>query len=172
MISNLLKLAWVFLKIGAFSFGGGIVIIPMVENEVVVRYGWLTKTEFIDAVTLGQVTPGPVIISATFIGYKVCGILGAVVSTVSVIAPSFIMICLATEAIRKFRENKILANFLRAARIAVIGMVFDAGVSIGRSSIIDIKTLLIATASIVCLFKYKVNPIWILLGAAIVALLT
>jgi chromate transporter len=68
MINTLFKLSWVFLKIGTLTFGGGIVIIPMVENEVVNNYGWLTKAEFIDAVTLGQVTPGPVIISATFIG--------------------------------------------------------------------------------------------------------
>jgi chromate transporter len=170
MISTLFKLSWVFLKIGALTFGGGIVIIPMVENEVVNNYGWLTKPEFIDAVTLGQITPGPVIISATFIGYKACGILGAIVATASVILPSFVMICLATAAIKKFRENKILANFLRGARVAVIGMVFDAGVSIGRSSLIDFKTVFIAAASIVCLFKYKVNPIWVLLGAGIVGL--
>ncbi len=170
MTSLLLKLSWVFLKIGTFTFGGGIVIIPMIENEVVNNYGWLTKAEFIDAVTLGQITPGPIIISATFIGYKVCGIVGATIATASVILPSFIMICLATEAIKKFRENKILANFLRGARIAVIGMVFDAGVSIGRSSLVDLKTVLIAAASIICLFKYKINPIWVLLGAGMVGL--
>jgi chromate transporter len=172
MITTLFQLAWVFLKIGTFTFGGGIVIIPMIENEVVNNYGWLTKTEFIDAVTLGQITPGPVIVSGTFIGYKACGILGAIVATASVILPSFIMICLATEAIKKFRENKILANFLRGARIAVIGMVFDAGVSIGRSSLIDTKTIIIALLSIIFLFKYKVNPIWILLGAGIVGVAT
>lgn len=170
MTSTLLRLSWVFLKIGTFSFGGGVVIIPMVETEVVNNYGWLTKAEFIDAVTLGQITPGPVIISATFIGYKACGILGAIVATASVILPSFVMICLATAAIKKFRENRILANFLRGARVAVIGLVFDAGVSIGRSSVIDLKTILIVATSIVCLFKYNVNPIWILLGAGIVGL--
>ncbi len=172
MISTLFKLAWVFLKIGTFTFGGGIVIIPMIEKEVVTNYGWLTHTEFIDAITLGQITPGPVIVSGTFIGYKACGILGAIVATVSVILPSFIMICLATEAIKKFRENKILANFLRGARVAVIGMVFDAGVSIGAGSLVDTKTILIAATSIICLFKYKVNPIWILLGAGIVGVVT
>ena len=172
MINTLVKLSWVFLKIGTFSFGGGIVIIPLVENEVVTKYGWLTKTEFVDAVTLGQVTPGPVIVSATFIGYKVCGILGAIVSTLSVILPSFVMICLATAAIKKFHENRILANFLRGARIAVIGMVFDAGISIGKNSLVDIKTILIVAISVICLFKYKINPIWIILGAGIVGLVT
>lgn len=168
----LLTLAWVFLKIGAFSFGGGMVIIPLVENDVVHNYGWLTETEFVDAVTLSQITPGPVIISATFIGYKVYGILGAVVATLSVIFPSFMMICLATEAIKRFRENKILAGFLRGARIAVIGMVFDVGITMGRTSVVDFKTVLIAGASIILLFKYKVNPIWLLLGAGAIGLVT
>jgi len=88
-----------------------------------------------------------------------------------VILPSFIMICLATEAIEKFRENRMLANFLRGSRIAVIGMVFDAGISIGRGSLGDVKTILIAAASIICLFQYKVSPIWVLLGAGIIGLL-
>lgn len=168
----LLKLFWVFLKIGTFSFGGGVVIIPLVENEVVMKYGWLTKREFIDAVTLGQITPGPVVISATFIGYKVYGIWGAIVSTVSVILPSFVMICLATQAIKKFQENKLLANFFRGARIAVIGMILQAGLSIGKSSLIDFKTIFIAGITLICLLKYKLNPIWILLGAGIVGLVS
>ena len=168
----LLKLFWVFLKIGTFSFGGGVVIIPLVENEVVMKYGWLTKREFIDAVTLGQITPGPVVISATFIGYKVYGILGAIVSTVSVILPSFVMICLATQAIKKFQENKLLANFFRGARIAVIGMILQAGLSIGKSSLVDFKTIFIAGIALISLLKYKLNPIWILLGAGIVGLVS
>lgn len=169
---TLAKLSWVFLKIGTFCFGGGIVIIPLVEQDVVVNYGWLTKTEFIDAVTLSQVTPGPVVISATFIGYKVSGILGAVVATISVILPSFVMICLATEAIKRFRQNKVLAGFLRGARLAVLGMIFDVGLSMGKSAIVDLKTALIAGGSIFLLLKYKTNPIWILLGAGLVGLMT
>lgn len=168
----LLKLFWVFLKVGTFSFGGGIVIIPLVEREVVMKYGWLTKREFIDAVTLGQITPGPVVISATFIGYKVYGILGAIVSTVSVILPSFVMICLATQAIKKFQENKLLANFFRGARVAVIGMILQAGLSIGKSSLVDFKTIFIAGIALISLLKYKLNPIWILLGAGIVGLVS
>lgn len=168
----LLKLSWVFLKIGTFSFGGGVVIIPLVENEVVMKYGWLTKREFIDAVTLGQITPGPVVISATFIGYKVYGILGAIVSTISVILPSFVMICLATQAIKKFHKNKVLANFFRGARVAVIGMILQAGLSIGKSSLIDFKTIFIAGITLICLLKYKLNPIWILLGAGFVGLVS
>ncbi len=169
-MSILLKLSWVFLKIGTFAFGGGLVIIPLVEHDVVGRYGWLTKTEFIDAVTLSQITPGPIIISATFIGYKVFGILGAFVATLSVIAPSFVMICLAAQAAEKFRDNKLLAGFFRGARIAVIGMILEAAVSMGRSALVDPKTILIAVITAFCLFRYKISPVWVLVAAGIVGL--
>lgn len=171
MIATLTSLMWVFLRIGTVSFGGGLVIIPLVQTEVVDNYGWLTQQEFLDAVTLGQITPGPIIISATFIGYRACGFLGALVATVSVILPSFIMICLATKAIEKFRKNRTLADFLRGARVAVIGMVFEASMSIGRGALIDAKTCVIAALSFFVLFMYKVNPIWVLLGAGIIGLI-
>lgn len=170
MVSTLLRLSWVFMKIGTVCFGGGIVMIPLIENDVVLKYGWLTRAEFLDAVTLSQITPGPVVISATFIGYKACGIPGAVVATASVILPSFVMICLATKAIKRFRENRALTNFLRGARIAVIALIFEAGISIGRGSLVDVKTWLIAGMSILFLFRYKVNPIWVLLGAGTLGL--
>ncbi len=154
----LLKLSWVFLKIGTFSFGGGIAIIPLVQNEVVLKYGWLTQREFVDAVTLGQITPGPVVVSATFIGYEVYGILGALVSTISVILPSFVMICLATRAVRKFRENKTLSHFFRGARIAVIGLIFEAALgideTIGRKGV-DNHQIRVALGA---LLKQQVNP--------------
>ncbi len=169
---TLLKLAWVFLKIGAFSFGGGLVIIPLVQQDVVTNYGWLTQEEFVDAVTLSQITPGPIVISATFIGYKVSGILGAIVATTSVILPSFVMICLATEAIKRFRKNKVLAGFFRGARIAVIAMILDVGIRMGINSLVDVRTFVIAGVSILVLFKYKVNPIWILIGAGIIGVLS
>lgn len=171
-MSTLLKLSWVFLKIGTFCFGGGIVIIPLVENEVVWKYGWLTHKEFIDAVTLGQITPGPVVISATFIGYRVYGILGAIVATMSVILPSFILICLAAEGVKKFRQSKILSNFFHGARTAIIGMIFEAALSIGRISIVSFSTAILAFISFICLVKYKINPIWLLLGGAIIGLLS
>lgn len=167
MLSTLFKLAWVFLKIGTVSFGGGIVIIPMIEVDVVARHGWLTSQEFLDAITLSQVTPGPVVISATFIGYKAAGVLGALVATASVILPSFLMVCLATKAIKRFQNNKILANFFKGARIAVIAMVFEAGISIGRGSLTDVKMWVIAGLSILFLFRYKVNPIWVLFAAGV-----
>ena len=167
----LAKLCWVFFKIGAFTFGGGIVIVPLVESEVVTKYAWLTKQEFIDAITLGQITPGPVVISATFIGFKVAGIMGAIAATISVILPSFIMICLATIAIVKFRKNRTLAAFFGGARIAVIGLVFEAALSIGSGSINSMPTVFIAFMSLVFLLFYKVNPAFVFIGAGVIGLL-
>lgn len=169
-VDILIKLSWVFFKIGTFCFGGGIVIVPLVENEVVLKYGWLTKQEFVDAVTLGQITPGPIVISATFIGYKVMGILGAIVATISVILPSFIMICLATAAVEKFRQNKVLGAFFRGSRIAVIGLIFEAALSIGKTSINSFPTVFIAMVSLILLLQYKLNPMWVLLGAGVIGL--
>lgn len=169
---ELVRLFWVFSKIGLLSWGGGIVIVPLVETDVVWKYQWLTQREFVDAITLGQVSPGPVIISATFIGYKVAGFLGAVVATSSVILPSFILICVAAQVVRKFQDNLYLMGFFKGARAAVIGMVFAAALSIGRTSIVDIRTGFILVISLIILTQCKLNPIWILLAAAGIGVVT
>jgi chromate transporter len=164
---TLLLLAWVFLKVGFFCWGGGIVIIPLAEEEVVFKYGWLTPTEFVDAITLGQVSPGPVVISTTFIGYKVAGLLGAIVATVSVILPGFILMCIATQAITVFRNNRYLKAFFHGARAAIIAMIFYAALNISQTAIIDIKAVFIAVISLILIMQYKLSPIW-LIGAVLV----
>ncbi len=171
-MANLLVLAWIFFKIGLVSWGGGIVIVPMLEEEVVFKYGWLTQREFVDAVTLGQVSPGPVVISATFIGYKACGVIGAFVAMISVILPSFVLICLATQAVQLCRENLYINGFFQGARAAVIGMIFEAAMSIGKTSITDIRTGMIALISLAVLFQFKLNPIWVLLAAVGIGIVT
>ena len=163
----LMRLAWVFFKIGCFCWGGGLVIIPMVEREVVWEYGWLNEHEFVDAMTLGQITPGPVIISAAFIGYKAAGTPGAVTATASVILPSFILVCLAVKAVNRFQDNRWLMGFFNGARIAVIGTVFDAALSVGRTAISDGVAVGILGISLFLLLNFRLSPIWLLLGAAV-----
>jgi len=165
------QLAWVFFKIGFFCWGGGLVIIPMVEREVVWKYGWLNEREFVDAMTLGQITPGPVIISAAFIGYKAAGNAGAVVATASVILPGFILVCLAAKAVNKFQENRWLMGFFNGARIAVIGTVFDAALSIGRTAVSDATTAGIFAVSLAVLLSFRLSPVWLLLGAGIIGVI-
>ena len=163
----LLKLACVFFKIGLFSWGGGIVIVPLVEQEVVWHYGWLTQREFLDAVTLGQVTPGPVVISAVFIGHRVAGLLGAVVAIASVILPSFILVCLAVEAVQKWENNRWLMSFFRGARAAVIGTIFHAAISIGRTAVYDVRMVFIMAIGLVLLMQFKMDPVWLILSVGL-----
>ena len=167
----LARLAWVFFKIGFFCWGGGLVIIPMVEREVVWEYGWLNEHEFVDAMTLGQITPGPVIISAAFIGYKAAGNAGAVVATASVILPSFILVCLAAKAVNKFQDNRWLMGFFNGARIAVIGTVFDAALNIGRTAVSDAVSVCVLAVSLALLLNFRFSPVWLLLGAGIVGVI-
>lgn len=171
-MAQLAQLCWVFMKIGLLCWGGGIVMIPLVQTEVVLKYGWLTQQEFVDAVTLGQVSPGPVVISATFIGYRVAGLAGAVAATVGVILPSFLLVCLSAKAVERLKENRLLMGFFHGARAAVIGLIFEAALSIGRVSIFDVRTALIGAASLGFLVRYKLNPVWILMGAIAVAIVS
>ena len=168
----LIRLAWVFFKIGIFCWGGGLVIIPMVEREVVWKYGWLNEHEFVDAVTLGQITPGPVIISAAFIGYKAAGTPGAVTATASAILPAFLLVCLAVKAVNRFQENRWLMGFFNGARIAVIGTVFDAALSIGRTAISDATSTAILLICLALLLSLRFSPLWLILGAALIGVVT
>lgn len=167
-----LQLFWVFFKVGLFCWGGGLVIVPLLEDEVVFHYGWLSSREFLNAVTFGQVSPGPVVISATFIGYRVCGFWGAVIATASVILPSYILICIAAEFVDKFRGNKYLMGFFFGARAAVIALIFEAALSIGKTAIDDLRTLFIFMISMIALSQFKFSPIGILLIAAGIGLIT
>jgi len=109
----LLLLSTIFLRLGAITFGGGYVMIPLLEAEVVHNHQWLTHQEFADATTLGQVTPGPVLITATFVGYRVAGTLGALVATISIFLPSFLMTIAAGSSLARFHTNPVVQSFLK-----------------------------------------------------------
>jgi chromate transporter len=109
----LLTICAVFMRIGSITFGGGFVMIPLIEAEAVNNHHWLTHQEFADATALGQITPGPVLVTATFIGYRVAGTLGALVATVSIFLPSFLMTIAAGTSLRRFRDNQIVQSFAR-----------------------------------------------------------
>jgi chromate transporter len=109
----LLTLSTIFLRIGSVTFGGGLVMVPLIESEVVNTHHWLTHQEFADAFALGQITPGPVLITATFVGYRVAGTLGALVATISIFLPAFLMTIAAASSLRRFRDNEQVQSFLR-----------------------------------------------------------
>jgi len=167
----LLALSTIFLRMGAVTFGGGYVMIPLIESEVVNSRQWLTHQEFADATALGQITPGPVLITATFIGYRVAGTLGALVATVSIFLPAFLMTLAAGASLRRFRTNEIVQSFLRGVAPAVVGLLVAAALSIGRAGIHTWIGFSIAVAALFVLIRYRPNALWVILGAGIVRLL-
>jgi chromate transporter len=169
---TLLRLALVFAKIGAVVFGGGFVMIPFIQREVVQHYGWLTQQQFTDAIALGQITPGPVLISATFIGYKVQGLPGAVVATLAVFLPSFLMTALATGQMIRLRNNPRVAGFIRGVLPAVVAMLLVAAITIARSTIwFDWRLLLLTVAALILLVRFKADPVYVVVGAGVVGFL-
>ena len=170
-LSLLFALSTVCLRTGAVTFGGGYVMIPLIESEVVVTHQWLTHQEFADATALGQVTPGPVLITATFIGYRVAGTLGALVATISIFLPSFLMVIAAATSLNRFRSNGLVQSFLRGVTPAVVGLLVAAAITIGQAGIHTWIGLIMMLVAIVVLVRYRPNPIWIILGAGVVRFL-
>jgi chromate transporter len=164
-LSLLAALSFTFLRVGAVTFGGGFVMIPLIESEVVNVRHWLTPQEFADATALGQITPGPVLITATFIGYRVAGTLGALVATVSIFLPAFLMTVAAGSSLKRFRENRQVRAFLRGVTPGVVGLLVAAGWSIGRAGIHTWLGLVFAVLCLVVLVRFRPNPFWVILGA-------
>jgi chromate transporter len=162
-----LSLSFIFLRIGAVTFGGGFVMIPEIENEVVNSHHWLTHQEFADAAALGQITPGPVLIMATFIGYRVAGIIGALFSTFCIFLPAFLMTIAAGSSFRRFRANRQTQAFLRGVAPAVTGLLAAAAWSLGRSGIHTFIGAAMAVIITVILLRFRPNAFWILIGAGV-----
>jgi chromate transporter len=161
----LVTLSAMFLRMGSVTFGGGLVMLPLIESEVVNTHHWLTHQEFADATALGQITPGPVLITATFIGYRVAGTLGALVATISIFLPAFLMTVAAASSLQRFRTNQQVQSFLRGIAPAVVGLLLAAAVSVGRSGIHTWIGLTIMILSIVTLIRYRPNAFWLIMGA-------
>ncbi len=162
-----LAISFIFLRIGAATFGGGFVMIPEIQNEVVSAHHWLTHEEFADATALGQITPGPVLIMATFIGYRVAGIAGALLCTLCVFLPSFLMTIAAGSSFRRFRANRQTQAFLRGVAPAVTGLLGAAAWSVARSGIHTVIGAAMAIVVVAILIRYRPNALWVLLGAGI-----
>jgi chromate transporter len=167
----LLALSTIFLRMGAVTFGGGFVMIPLIESEVVEHRAWLSHQEFADATALGQITPGPVLITATFIGYRVAGTLGALVATVCIFLPSFLMTIAAGASLRRFRTNEIVQSFLRGVTPAVVGLLVAAAISIGRSGIHSWVGMSIAILAGFVLVRFRLSVFWVILGAGLLRFL-
>jgi chromate transporter len=164
----LAKLLTVFGGMSILLFGGGYVFIPLIQQIVVDGHGWLTRQEFVDAIALGQVTPGPILISAAFIGYKVAGLAGAAAATIGIFTPPALVMLLATRFLDRIKRSGSIKAGLRGIRPAVIGMIAAAGIMVGRTAPLTWVSALIFGAAIIALLRFKVETAWIvpLAGAA------
>jgi chromate transporter len=160
-----LSVSFIFLRIGAVTFGGGYVMIPEIENEVVHSHHWLTHQEFADATALGQITPGPVLIMATFVGFRVAGTQGALLCTLCVFLPSFLMTIAAGSSFRRFRTNRQMQAFLRGVAPAVTGLLAAAAWSVARAGIHTVIGGTMAVLIVIILLRYRPNAFWVLMGA-------
>jgi chromate transporter len=161
------KLLLFFLKAGALTFGSGLVIVPFLQQGIVKEYGWLNEHDFLVAVAVGMISPGPVVITATFVGYLVSGFWGSLAATVGIFLPSFILVLVAAPLLARHRRNPNVQGFIKGAYAAAIGTILGASVLLGRIAIGDWFTAAVGLVALVMLFRWKVsNPLLISAAAA------
>jgi chromate transporter len=163
----LAELGWFFVIAGAFTFGSGLAIVPFLHQGVVLDHHWLNERQFLDAVAVGIITPGPVVITAAFVGYLVAGFWGSLVSAAAVFLPVYLFVLFIGRFIIKYREHPVLKGFVKGATAAASGAIAGAAVILGQGSIFDIPTALIGLVSLVLLWRFKVPELALIAGAAI-----
>jgi len=156
------KLLATFSGMSLLLFGGGFVFIPLMQESVVETYNWITHQEFIDAIAMGQITPGPILISATFIGYKVAGVFGATMATIGIFTPPAMLMLVCTHYLQLLNESVYLKAILKGIRCAVIGMILAAAYFVAMSSEVNAITGGIFFLALIALLKFKLEVAWII----------
>lgn len=168
--SRLVDLALYFLKVGSLIFGSGMVLFAFIQRDVVSGYGWLTQQQLLDAIAVGQMTPGPVLSSATFIGYLVAGVPGAIAATAGVFAPSFLITAAIGPWIPRLRRWPFAQAFLRGVTAAVVALMLAVAVVLARSSVVDATSVIIAVLALVALLRFHVDSLWLVAAGALLGL--
>ena len=158
------QLGWVFFRMGSFLFGGGFAMIPFIQQEVVTHYHWLTVDEFVVGIALGQVTPGPVLITATFIGYKVAGVSGAIASTLGIFLPSLFLVTITAEIHQILRHNLWIKAAIKGIVAAFTGSIAVVAVGLAQHALVDIPSFLLAAATFAVLRFSNLDTVWVVLG--------
>jgi len=158
----------VFLKVGSVLFGSGYVLVAYLDGELVEKLGWLSKSELLDAIAIGQFTPGPVLSTATFVGYQIQGVQGAMAATLGIFLPSFIFVWILNPLIPKLRSSKITAAFLDAVNVAAVAVMLVVTLMLAKEVLLDWKSLIIASISFyIYFFQKKVSVVYLVLCGAI-----
>jgi chromate transporter len=160
-----------FLKIGAVIYGSGYVLLAFLRADFVEKLGWLTDQQLMDAVAFGQFTPGPVFSTATFIGYLLGGVSGALAATAAIFLPSFVFVAVSGPLIVRMRRSQWTGAFLDGVNVAALGLMAAVTVQLAQAAIVDAYTLLLAVVAGVVLLRWRVNSIWLILGGAAAGLI-
>lgn len=169
--ASLLSIALVFLKLGVVVFGSGYVLLAFLQADLVDRLHWLTQPQLLDAITAGQVTPGPVFATATFLGYLLHGYSGAILATVAIFLPSFFLAGAVGALAHRIRQSKPAAAFLDGVNAAAVALMASVTLTLGRSALIDPWTWALALLSAVLLIRYRTNATWVILAGAALGIL-
>ena len=161
----------IFLKIGSVLYGSGYVLLAYLRADFITRLGWLTDKQLLDAIAIGQVTPGPVLTTATFIGFILGGVKGALLATLGIFLPSFIFVAVTNPLIPRIRKSSWASSLLDGVNVASMGLIAAVTWQLGRASLIDPLTVMTALAGLILLMKFKINSTWLIAGGAIVGLL-
>ena len=175
-----LQLFFAFMQIGAFSFGGGYAAMPLIESQVIDRYGWLTRADFADLVTIAEMTPGPIAINAaTFVGNLTAGIPGALCATTGLILPPCIFATVLAYLYKKYKDLSLMQGILQSLRPTVVALILTAGLRILLPAVfadgtvspaagnVNVRTVVYFLAALLCLRKWKISPIKVMVGCGV-----
>ncbi|HTS90103.1 MAG TPA: chromate efflux transporter [Gemmatimonadales bacterium] len=167
---SLWKLFGIFVKIGAVLFGSGYVLLAFLRADLVVRLGWLSERQLLDAVAVGQFTPGPLFTTATFVGYVLAGTRGAAIATAGIFLPAFVFVALSGPIVPRLRRSPVAARVLDGVNVASLALMAVVTWQLGRAALVDVVTWVMAGLSALILFRYRLNSAWLILGGAVAGL--
>ncbi len=162
--SDLGKMALSFFKIGSVAFGNGVTIMPLVQADVVTTYGWLSQAQFTDGIALGQITPGPGLITATFVGYKLGGFWGATLATFAIFSPSFAMTLIFTEVFTRLRSLQLIRGAMAGVLASFVGLLVVMALQLGATAFTGPAALTLAAAALVAVRYFKLDVVWVFAG--------
>jgi chromate transporter len=169
--NKLVQIFLYFLKTGAVLFGSTLVLFGLIQNDVVNRFGWLTMQQLSDAITVGQITPGPILSSSSFIGFLVNGWAGATLATLGVFLPGFILVAVTAPVLMKLRESKVAQSFLKGVNASVVALILMVAINLGRSGLVDLWTVFFFAAGFFVLFKYEVTPVYLVITGILLGII-
>ena len=172
-MKELWNLFWTFARIGSFTFGGGYAMLPMLQKEIVEKYGWATEEEIMDYYAVGQCTPGVIAVNtSTFIGYKRKGIIGGTVATLGITFPSLIVITLIASALQSFNDNPIIQHAFAGVRVVVAVLVANVVVKMLKTAIVDWVGIVLFTAALIVGLFFDISPVYVIIGSALTGIIS